>query len=92
MRQIARGILAAAILHGMAHEIQILLQIDVEWWHRPVALRLLGLLLHAEDSEIVIELDHPSALELLNAWLLMAHDATGVLLLGEIYEFLEAEE
>ena len=48
-----------------------------------MALGLLGLLLHAEDAVILVELNHACALELFDGGLLMAHDAGGAFLLGK---------
>jgi hypothetical protein len=92
VRQIARRILPTPILYRVANQIKVLLEIDIEGRHGPVTLGLLRLLLHAQHSHIVIELHHSRALELLDRGLLMAHDARGALLLGEINELAKAKE
>ena len=48
MSEITRGILATTILNGMSYLIQVLLQVDIEWWHSPMALWLLRLLFHIQ--------------------------------------------
>ena len=57
-----------------------------------MALGLLGLLFHIEDTVILVHHDDTGALELLYRGLLVTHDTTGSLLLGKIDKFLEREE
>ena len=90
--QVAGGIRATAVLDAVAHEVDVLLQVDVERWNGPVALGLLGLLFHIENLVLFVHDDDTGALELLNRGLLVAHDAAGSLLLGKIHELLEGEE
>ena len=92
MGQIARGILAAAILYSVAHQIEVFLQVDIEGGHCPVTLGLLGLLLHAEYPVVLIEFDYACALELLDRGLFMAHDTGGVFLFGEVCELGKTEK
>ena len=90
--EVAWGIAATAILHGVAHEVEVLLQVDIEGWHGPVALGFLGFLLHAQHAHVVVELHDTRALQLLYRGLFVAHDARGLLLAGKIDELLEGEE
>ena len=71
MRKITRGILATAILYRMSNFIQVLLQIDIEWWHSPMTLWLLWLLLHIQYLVVIIQNNHTCALQLLYTRLLM---------------------
>jgi hypothetical protein len=90
--EVARGILATAILDGVTHQVEVFLSIYIKRWHGPVALGYLWFLFHTEDAIISIELYDTSALELLDGGLFVAHDAGGAFLFGEIYELLEGEE
>jgi len=92
MGQIARGIFATPVLDTMAHEVEVFLPIYIKRWNGPVALGLLGLLFHIEDTVILVHYDDTGALELLYRRLLVTHDATGSLLLGKIDKFLKREE
>ena len=71
MREITRGILATTILYRMSYLVQILLQVDIEWWHSPMALWLLRLLLHIQYLVVIIQNYHTCALQLLDTRLLM---------------------
>ena len=71
----------------MAHQVEILLQVDIEGRNGPMALGNLRFLLHAEDTVIFVEFYHTCALELLDRGLLVAHDAGGLLLLCEFDKF-----
>jgi len=90
--EVARGILATAVLHGVADEVEVFLEVDIEGGDGPVALGDLGLLFHAEDAVVGVELYDACALELLDGGLLVAHDAGGLFLLGESHELGKAEE
>ena len=71
MRKITWGILATTIINGMSYFIQILLQVDIEWWHSPMALWLLRLLLHIQYLVVIIQNNHTCALQFLDARLLI---------------------
>ena len=90
--QVAGGVFATAIGYAVADEVEVFLQVDVEGRNGPVALGLLGLLFHIEDTVMLVHDDDTGALEFLNARLLVAHDATGSLLFGKVDELLKAEE
>ena len=89
--QVARGVLAAAVLNGVADQVQVLLEVDIEGRHSPGALGDLGLLFHIQHFHVLIHHNDTGALKLLNAGLLMAHDATGPFGPGKIHEFLKGE-
>jgi len=90
--EVARGILATAVLDGMADEVEVVLLIYIKRWNGPVGLGMLGLFFHSQNLPVVIDLDDTRALELLDGGLLVAHDAARAFLLGEVYELLEGEE
>lgn len=75
MCQIAWCILATPILYRMTHQIQILFHIYIKRRNSPVRLWHLWLLFHAQHLHILIKLHHTRTLQLLYAWLFMAHDA-----------------
>ena len=56
-----------------------------------MTLWLLGFLFHVQHLIILIEHYYSCALQLLYGWLLMAHDARGLLLVGVIDKLLETE-
>ena len=90
--QIAGSILATAILYGMAHEIEVLLQIDIERRHSPMALRHLRFFFHPQHSVLGIKLHHTCTLQFLDRRLFMTHDTTRLFLLRKVHELLEREE
>lgn len=92
MGQVARSILAATVLDGMTNQVKVVLQVDIERRNSPMGFGLSGLLLHIEDLVVGIEDDDAGALEFGDIGLLMTHDATGLLGLGEIDKLLETEE
>ena len=92
MGEITWGILATTILNGMSYFIQILLQVDVEWWNSPMALWLLRLLLHIQYLVAIIQNNHTCALQLLYTRLLMTHDTRSTLCLGKIHKLQETKE
>ena len=47
MGEVAGGILATAVLYGVADQVEVLLEVDIEGRDGPVALGNLGFLLHA---------------------------------------------
>ena len=57
-----------------------------------MTLGFLRFLFHVEHLVLLVHHDDPRALQLLNAWLLMTHDAAGLLLQGKIDKLLEGEE
>ena len=71
VRKITRGILATTILYRMTYLLQVLLQVDIEWWYSPMTLRLLRLLLHIQHLVVIIQNNHSCALQLLDTRLLM---------------------
>jgi len=92
MGQVARSILAATVLDSMTNQVKVVLQVDIERRNSPMGFGLSGLLLHIEDLVVGIEDDDAGALEFGDIGLLMTHDATGLLGLGEIDKLLETEE
>ena len=60
--QVAWGILAAAVVYGVANEGQVVPHIYIERWYGPVALGLTGLLLHAEHAHLGVYLDDARSL------------------------------
>ena len=56
-----------------------------------MTLWFLGLLFHVQHLVILIEHHYSSALQLLYRWLLMAHDARGLLFVGVVDKLLETE-
>ena len=92
MGQVARCILAATILDSMTNQVKVVLLVDIERRNSPMGFRLSGLLLHIEDLVVLIEDYNAGALEFGDIGLLMTHDATGLLGLGEIDKLLETEE
>ena len=57
-----------------------------------MALGFLRFLFHVEHLVLFVHHDDTRALQLLDAWLLVTHDATGLLLQGKIDKLLEREE
>lgn len=92
MGQVARCILAATVLDSMTNLVKVVLHVDIERWNSPMGFGHSGLLLHIEDLVVGIEDDDAGALEFGDIGLLMTHDATGLLGLGEIDKLLETEE
>ena len=92
MGQVARCILAATVLDSMTNQVKVVLQVDIERRNSPMGFGHSGLLLHIEDLVVGIEDDDAGALEFGDIGLLMTHDATGLLGLGEIDKLLETEE
>ena len=92
MGQVARGILAATILNSMTNQVKVVLQVDIERRNSPMGFGDSGLLLHIENLVVLIEDYNAGALEFGDIGLLMTHDATGLLGLGEIDKLLETEE
>ena len=92
MGQVARCILAATVLDSMTNQVKVVLLVDIERRNSPMGFGLSGLLLHIEDLVVGIEDDDAGALEFGDIGLLMTHDATGLLGLGEIDKLLETEE
>ena len=90
--EVTGGILATAVLDRMAHQVEVLLQVDIEGRDRPMGFGDLGFFLHTEDAVVSVELDDTCALEFFYRGLLMTHDAGGAFFLGEIHELLEGEE
>jgi hypothetical protein len=90
--EVARGILATAVLYRMTHQVEVFLPIYIERWDCPMGLGNLGLLFHAEDAIVGIELYDTRALELLDGGLLVTHDAGGAFGFGEIDELLKTKE
>ena len=90
--EVAGGVLATAIGYTLLDEIDVFLQIDIERGNGPVALGLPGLLFHVQYAQGIVDHNNAGALELLDGGLLVAHDAGGVLLQGEVDELLEGEE
>ena len=89
--EVAWGVLATSVVDAVEDEGDVLRHVDIERGHCPVALWLLWLLFHVHHLVVLVEHHHACALQLLYRWLLMAHDAGGLLLVGEVYELLEAE-
>ena len=56
-----------------------------------MTLWFLGLLFHVQHLIIIIEHHYSCALQLFYRWLLVAHDARGLLLVGVIDKLLETE-
>ena len=92
MGEIAGGILATAVFDCVADEGDILFKIYIEGWDSPVGFGVLWFLLHVEDAAVGIEFDDACALEFLDGWLVVAHDAGGGFLAGEVDEVAEGEE
>lgn len=92
MGQVAGCILAATVLDSMTNLVKVVLHVDIERRNSPMGFGLSGLLLHIEDLVVGIEDDNTGALEFGDIGLLMTHDATGLLGLGEIDKLLETEE
>ena len=92
MGQVAGCILAATVLDSMTNLVKVVLHVDIERRNSPMGFGLSGLLLHIEDLVVGIEDDDAGALEFGDIGLLMTHDATGLLGLGEIDKLLETEE
>ena len=92
MGQVARSILAATVLDGMTNQVKVVLQVDIERRNSPMGFGDSGLLLHIENLVVLIEDYNAGALEFGDIGLLMTHDATGLLGLGEIDKLLETEE
>ena len=90
--QVAGGVFATSVLDTVTDEVEVFFPIYIERWNGPVALGLLGLLFHIEDAVMLVHDNDTGALELLDARLLVAHDAAGSLLLGKVDELLKAEE
>lgn len=90
--QVAGSILTATVLYAVANKIEVFFPIYIERWNGPMALRVFRLLLHVEDSVVLVHHDDSCALQLLYTRLFVAHDATGLLRLGKIDKFLEGEE
>ena len=57
-----------------------------------MALGHLRLLFHAEYALVGVNLHDTRALQFLDAGLLVAHDARGLLFFGEVHELAEREE
>ena len=64
--EIAGGILAATVLHGVADEVEVFLPIYIERWDCPVGLGVLRFLLHTQDTIVLVELYDTCALKLLD--------------------------
>ena len=92
MGQVARCILAATVLDSMTNQVKVVLQVDIERRNSPMGFGDSGLLLHIENLVVLIEDYNAGALEFGDIGLLMTHDATGLLGLGEIDKLLETEE
>ena len=92
MGQVAGCILAATVLDSITNQVKVVLHVDIERRNSPMGFGLSGLLLHIEDLVVGIEDDNTGALEFGDIGLLMTHDATGLLGLGEIDKLLETEE
>ena len=92
MGQVAGCILAATVLDSITNQVKVVLHVDIERRNSPMGFGLSGLLLHIEDLVVGIEDDDAGALEFGDIGLLMTHDATGLLGLGEIDKLLETEE
>ena len=86
MSEVARSILTTAILYRMTDEVKILLEVDLEWWYCPVALWLLWLLVHIEHLIVCIKNYNTCALEFLDGWLIVAHNAGAVLCLCKFHK------
>ena len=90
--KVARCILATAILHRVTYQVQVFLQIDIEWWYCPVALRHLGLLFHTQHSHVLIQFHDTCPLQLLYRMLFMAHDTRCPFGTCKVHKLLEREE
>ncbi len=89
--EVAWCVLATAVVDAVEDEGDVLRHVDIERGHCPVALWLLWLLFHVHHLVVLVEHHHACALQLLYRWLLMAHDAGGLLLVGEVDELQETE-
>lgn len=63
--------LATTILYGMSYLIQVLLQVDIEWWYSPMTLWLMWLLFHIQYLIVSIQNHHTCTLLLFYTWLLI---------------------
>lgn len=64
--EVARGVLAATVLHGMADQVKVFLQIDIERRNSPAALGGLGFLLHIQDFVVAVKEDNACTPELVD--------------------------
>lgn len=92
VRQVTRGVLATAVLHRATHQVEVLLQVDVEGRYGPLALGHGGFLLHTEHLPIAVHLNHARALQFLHRGLVVAHNAARALRLRKVHKLLEAEK
>ncbi len=92
MRQVSRSILAATVLDSMTNQIKVVLLVDIERRNSPMGFGHSRFLLHIKDLVVGIKDDNTGALEFGDIGLLMTHNATGLLGLGEIDKLLKAEE
>lgn len=90
--EVAGSIFATSVGDRMADEVEIFLEVDIEWWNCPGAFGVLGFLFHIEDSVVFVENYDSGALEFLDGRLLMTHDARGVLFFCECNKVFEGEE